>query len=158
MPPVKIQSTVNESVVSQLNKVKLKESNEEENMKSKKYLISAFLILGALALAASVMAADSKAMEYRGDIIDGMCLAAHQDPAALKEFVPTHTKECVLKPECRKSGMNLYQEDGTVLKFDKASDKKIISFLDKKDSKLQVIVTAKKKADNTYSLVSIKNQ
>ncbi len=158
MPRVKFQSTVNRSDVSQLNEVKLKESNEEEDMKSKKSLISAFLILGVLALAASVMAVESKAMEYRGDIIDGNCLGAHQDPAALKEFVPTHTKECVLKPGCRESGMNLYQEDGTVLKFDKASDKKILSFLEKKDSKLQVIVTAKKKADNTYSLVSIKNQ
>jgi hypothetical protein len=125
-------------------------------MKTKVAILMVFLVSGIFAFAASIAAAESKAMEFRGDIIDSMCLSANKD--TLKEFVPTHTKDCVLSQHCRESGMNLYQSDGTVLKFDKASDKKIISFLEKKDSKLQVIVHAKKNADNTYSLVSIKNQ
>ena len=125
-------------------------------MKTNVSILVVFLVSGILALAMSVAAAESKAMEYRGDIIDSMCLEAHKD--ALKEFIPTHTKDCVLSKQCRDSGMNLYQSDGTVLKFDKASDKKIGSFLEKKDSKLQVVVTAKKNTDTTYSLVSIKNQ
>ena len=96
------------------------------------------------------------AMTYKGDIIDTMCLTGHKD--ALKEFVPTHTKTCVLAEGCRDSGMNLYQADGTVLKFDAASSKKIVEFLEKKDSKLQVTVAAEKNADGTYKLTSIKNQ
>ena len=98
----------------------------------------------------------ASAATYKGDIIDTMCLTGHKD--ALKEFVPTHTKECVLAPGCRDSGMNLYQAGGAVLKFDDASGKKIIAFLEKKDSKLQVTVTAEKNADGTYKLTSIKNQ
>lgn len=131
-------------------------------MKTSTALTTILIISGVLGLAISAMAespkSTDKAMEYRGDIIDGMCLGAHQDKEALKAFVPTHTKECVLKPGCRESGMNLYEADGTILKFDKTSDMKIVSFLEKKDSKLQVVITAKKNPDNSYSLISIKNQ
>ena len=83
-------------------------------------------------------------------------LGGHQ--ADLKEFVATHTKDCVLMPGCRDSGMNLYEPDGTVLKFDDASSKKIVSWLEKKDSTLKVDIRAEKSADGSYRLISIKNQ
>jgi hypothetical protein len=54
--------------------------------------------------------------------------------------------------------MYLYQADGTTLKFDDASSKKIVDFLGKKDSKLQVTVKATKNTDGSYALVSIANQ
>jgi hypothetical protein len=93
--------------------------------------------------------------EYKGEIIDTHCLTANK--ADLKNFVAGHTKECVLMPACRASGMNLYEADGTILKFDKASDKKIVEFLEKPDSKLQVVVKAEK-IGQTFKLVSIQNQ
>jgi hypothetical protein len=119
-----------------------------------KYAFVSIVLLALLAVAPSVGAAD--AATYKGDIIDTMCLTGHAKN--IKEFVPTHTKECVLKEGCRDSGMNLYQADGKVLKFDEASSGKIVGFLEKKDSKLQVVVTAEKNEDGTYKLVTIKNQ
>jgi len=113
-------------------------------------------LLVAVAYLTGVAAWAGEAKEYKGDIIDTQCLMANK--ADLKSFVPTHTKACVLMPACKASGMNLYQADGTVLKFDKASDAKIIDFLTKGESKLQVVVSAEKNADGTYKLVSIKNQ
>jgi hypothetical protein len=120
----------------------------------------AMYVLFAMAVAAvgviSSQAAEPKGVEYRGDIIDTHCLDAHK--ANLPVFVPTHTKDCVLMPDCQASGMNLYQANGTILKFDGESNKKIIDFLNKKNSKLQVVVSAAHNPDGTYKLIYIKNQ
>jgi hypothetical protein len=130
-------------------------------MKSKTILFFLFATVGIVFATLSVATPSAQAAKprealYRGDIIDTHCLEAHK--ADLAKFMPTHTKECVLMPDCQASGMNLRWSNGTVLKFDNASNLKIIAFLKEQDSKLQVVVRAVKNPDNTYSLISIKNQ
>lgn len=90
-----------------------------------------------------------------GDIIDNMC-AGSQKPEALAAFVKTHTKQCALMPQCEASGYSIYS-DGKLVKFDAASNAKVVEFLKKADSKLQVEVVAQKTGDE-LSLVSIENQ
>ena len=92
----------------------------------------------------------------RGDIIDNMC-AGSQEPQDLAAFVKTHTKQCALQPQCQASGYSLFSS-GALLKFDAESNAKIAEFLKKPDSKLQVVVVAKKEPLNALSLVSIENQ
>jgi phosphoribosylamine-glycine ligase len=94
-------------------------------------------------------------MTLKGDIIDNKC-AGMQSPEGLGDFVKTHTKMCALMPECIASGYSIYS-DGKLMKFDKDSNGKIEEFLKKEDSKLQVVVEAKKTGDE-LSLVSIQNQ
>jgi hypothetical protein len=114
-------------------------------------VIAAVLIVSAV----GVLAAVPKAQEFKGDIIDGMCLAGHKDD--LKTFIDSHSKQCVLADGCKTSGMNLYTTDGSIVKFDKESGDKIVRFLEKTESKLKVDVTATKNLDGTYRLESIKN-
>ena len=128
---------------------------EKEKTMNKKLAITTILAAAIVLSLATAYAAEVK--EYKGDIIDGMCMNAHKDN--LGAFVPTHTKACVLAPHCKTSGMYLYQADGSLLKFDDASSKKIVDFLVKDNSKLQVVVKAEKAvSSDTYKLVSIQNQ
>ena len=90
----------------------------------------------------------------KGDVIDNMCAGANKD--TLAEFVKTNTKECTLKPACMGSGYSIFA-DGKLYAFDKDSNAKVVEFLKKADSKLQVTVTAKQVGDE-LSLVSIENQ
>jgi hypothetical protein len=92
-------------------------------------------------------------MTIKGAIIDNQC-AGTQTAQQLGEFVKTHTKECALA--CVSSGYAIFA-DGALTKFDKESNVKVEEFLKKADSKLQVVVEAKK-AGEELSLVSIKNQ
>jgi len=94
-------------------------------------------------------------MTLKGDIIDNNCVSL-QKPEDLASFVKTHTKECALMPACVASGYSIFA-DGQLYKFDKDSSAKIAEFLKKEDSKLQVVVTANKVADE-LSLVAIENQ
>ncbi len=96
-----------------------------------------------------------EALTLKGNIIDNRC-AGTQTPEKLAEFVKTHTKECALMPACVASGYSIFA-DGKLQKFDKDSNAKIEKFLKKADSKLQVVVVAKKTGDK-LSLVSIENQ
>ena len=89
----------------------------------------------------------------KGSIIDNMCLDAHKTED-LAAFIKTHSKECVLK--CEASGYAIFA-DGILNKFDQDSNAKIIEFLKKEDSKLDVVVAAKK-AGEELSVVSIENQ
>jgi type 1 fimbria pilin len=89
-----------------------------------------------------------------GDIIDNMCATTHKDNLA--EYVRGHTKECALMPPCVASGYSIFA-DGKLSKFDKDSDAKIEGFLKKADSKVHVVVVAKK-VGQELSLVSIENQ
>jgi hypothetical protein len=91
----------------------------------------------------------------KGDIIDNMC-AGTQSPGQLTDFVKAHTKGCALADQCAASGYAIFA-DGKLQKFDKESSEQIKFFLDKKDSKLQVVIEAKP-SDQGLSLVSIKNQ
>lgn len=89
-----------------------------------------------------------------GDIIDNICAQANKDNLA--KFIKTHTKECALMPGSMDSGYSIFA-DGMLYKFDPDSNLKIMEFLNKEDSRPQVVVTAKKVGDE-LSLVSIENQ
>jgi len=94
------------------------------------------------------------AVVLKGDVIDNTCASANKDKLA--EFVKTHTKQCALMPGCIESGYSFYA-DGKLYAFDKDSNAKVVEFLKKADSKLQVTITAKQVGDE-LSLVSIENQ
>jgi len=88
-----------------------------------------------------------------GTIIDNRCADANKDK--LGSFIKTHTKECALMPPCAASGYSLY-DNGSLLRFDGPSSKKIEKFLSEKNSRLNVTLSVRKEG-NRYSLVSIKN-
>lgn len=90
----------------------------------------------------------------KGTIIDNMCAEASRGDLA--EFVKAHSKVCALMPDCVASGYSIYA-DGKLTKFDKDSNAKVEEFLNKEDSKLDVVVTVKM-AQDELSLVSIMNQ
>lgn len=96
----------------------------------------------------------SETVTLKGYIIDNMCASAHK--GNLADFVKNHTKECTLMPQCVASGYSIFA-DGKLYKFDQASNVTIEYFLKKKDSKVQVVVVAKK-AGEELSLLSIENQ
>ena len=95
-----------------------------------------------------------EAIVLKGDVIDNTCAGANKDNLA--EFVTTHTKQCALMPGCIESGYSIFA-DGKLYAFDKDSNAKVVEFLKKADSKLQVTITAKQVGDE-LSLVSIENQ
>ncbi len=92
-------------------------------------------------------------MMVTGDIIDNMCAEANKEK--LGEFVQTHSKECALK--CADNGYSIYTSDGMLMKFDGASNAKIVEFLNGADSKTAVAVEVTKNGDE-LSLISIKNK
>ncbi|MDD5668811.1 MAG: hypothetical protein PHE58_02100 [Candidatus Omnitrophica bacterium] len=125
-------------------------------MKKILFLIFALCFVSSFAIAqetAGTMAA-SDTVTITGVIIDNACATANKD--TLEDFVKTHLKSCALMPNCVASGYSIFA-DGQLSKFDKESNVKIAEFLKKEDSKLQVVVTAKK-AGEELSLVSIENQ
>jgi hypothetical protein len=95
-----------------------------------------------------------EAIVLKGDVIDNACAGTNKDNLA--EFVKTHTKECTLKPGCLDSGYSIFA-NGKLYAFDKDSSAKVVEFLKKADSKLQVTITAKQVGDE-LSLVSVENQ
>jgi hypothetical protein len=107
---------------------------------------------GAATMAAkSASEADQKTIF--GDIIDNRCASANKE--ILSSFVPKHTKSCALAPDCKASGYSIYSKDGRLVAFRRSNDRKIVSFLEKKNSKLQVVVVADQVGDS-LNLVSIK--
>jgi len=113
------------------------------------------LVFGSLAIAQSGAPAGAATVTLRGTIIDNQCAGA-QKPEELAAFIKTHTKECALMSVCVASGYSIYS-DGKLTKFDKASNAKVEEFLKKADSKLEVVVVAKKAGD-MLDLVSIESQ
>lgn len=91
----------------------------------------------------------------KGYIIDNIC-ASTQKVEHLAEYVKLHPKDCAVMPSCAEAGYSIFF-DGKLMKFDKKSNIMIERFLNKPDSKLQVVVKAKKIGD-ALSLVSIVNQ
>lgn len=112
---------------------------------------------GEVAVPEAPMAPPAPAEEVltiTGDIIDNMCADANKEK--LEDFVKTHTKECATMPMCAASGYSIYS-NGNLMKFNTESNLKIEEFLRKPESKLQVVIEAKKTGD-ILSLVSINNQ
>jgi hypothetical protein len=110
-------------------------------------------LLALVFVASLAFAQEAAVMTIKGTIIDNQCAGA-QNAAQLGEFIKTHTKECALA--CAPSGYSIVA-DGALTKFDKGSNAKIEEFLKNADSKLQVVIEAKKTGEE-LSLVSIKNQ
>ena len=103
----------------------------------------------------ATVTAPAEALTLKGNIIDNEC-AGTQTPEQLTEFVKTHAKECALLPACAASGYGIFA-DNVLYKFDKESNVKIGEFLKQVDSKLSVLVVAKKIGEE-LNLVSIENQ
>lgn len=130
----------------------------------KKLLLIAILLCVATSLAfaeqtattvtttAPAATTTTETVALTGTVIDNSCAGANQ--ADLANFVKTHTKQCALS--CVASGYAIFA-DGKLYQFDKDSNAKVAEYLKKEDSKLQVVVTAKK-AGEELSLVSIENQ
>ncbi len=116
-------------------------------MKKVTLVLLALGLLSMISLAAEVLI-------IKGDIIDNKCAEANK--ADLANFVKSHTKSCALMPGCKASGYAIYA-DGKLQKFDKASKEAIVEFLEKADSKLQVVVKAEM-VGQELKLVSIENQ
>jgi hypothetical protein len=111
------------------------------------------LLLALVFVVSMAFAQEAAVVTVKGTIIDNQC-AGTKDAQQLAEFNKTHTKECALA--CASSGYAIFA-DGVLTKFDKESNAKVEEFLKSADSKLQVVVEAKK-AGEELSLVSIKNQ
>jgi len=112
--------------------------------------------LAITSLAFAEMGAVEKAqvVNIKGTIIDNAC--GYGNEKDLANFIKTHTKECALMPGCVESGYSIYNE-GKLIKFDKESNAKVEEFLRKTDSKLEVVIEAKKAGEELH-LVSIHNQ
>ena len=114
------------------------------------------LLLLVLALTLALpLAFAQQSMQITGTIIDHQC-AGTQTPAELTEFVKTHTKECALMASCAASGYAIFA-GGKLQDFNAVSSAKVKDFLEKNDSKLQVVVEANM-TDKGLDLISIKNQ
>lgn len=133
-------------------------------MKKSVLLVAVFCVMTSYAFAeetisvateTTVPAATGETIEITGTVIDNMC-AGEQTPEQLSEFIMMHDKSCALMPHCAASGYAIYA-DGKLTKFDADSNAKVEEFLNKDDSKLDVVVTAKKVGDE-LNLVSIENQ
>jgi len=125
-------------------------------MKGRGVLVPALGLILLVSLAFSAYAAELK--EFRGVIIDNACATAHQKDLA--KFIKTHPKSCVLKPDCKTSGMLLYLPDGKLLKFDQESSNTIVSWLENNNwTRIKVVVKVEEnKGTDTYYLASIDNQ
>jgi hypothetical protein len=111
------------------------------------------LLLALVFVASMAFAQEAAVLTVKGTIIDNQC-AGTKDAQQLGEFVKTHTKECALA--CASSGYSLLN-NGLLIKFDKESNAKVEEFLKNADSKLDVLVVAKKSGEE-LTLVSIENQ
>lgn len=81
-----------------------------------------------------------------GIIVDNACAQTHKDN--LSEFTKTHEKTCMLKPDCLKSGYSIYaEEDKQLHKFDEASNAKVVDFLKRSDSRVDIVIIAEKNGD-----------
>jgi len=69
-----------------------------------------------------------------------------------------HTRECLLMPECQKSGYGVYTSDNKFLKFDEAGNRKALAAIKAASAKLddfEVEVTGEVKGD-TIKVLTLK--
>jgi hypothetical protein len=103
--------------------------------------------------------------EIKGVLMDRMCsgkadlrISGSTGTLAGGRIVAeAHTRECLLMPECQKSGYGVYTSDNKFLKFDEAGNRKAVAAV-KASSKLddfELEVTGEVKGD-TVKVVSLK--
>jgi hypothetical protein len=95
----------------------------------------ALVLLTAVAL--SAFAADTKVQGYLVDI------ACASEEGQRANFGAKHSKDCLLMPDCAKSGYGVLTDDKKVIKFDAASNEKAKQFIAdlKKQKDIKVNVT-----------------
>ena len=100
------------------------------------------VLLAAMAL--SAFAAETKVQGY---LVDLACAAEDGQKAG---FGAKHSKDCLLMPECAKSGYGVLTDDKKVIKFDAASNKKAKEFIAdlKKAKDIKVNVTGTVNGEN----------
>jgi hypothetical protein len=94
----------------------------------------------------------AKPVSLAGTIIDNLCAAAHGSDLA--SFAAGHSKACALMPACAASGYSLVV-GGKLYAFDGESNARILAYLKKEGSSLDVEVSGKL-ADGVLRLVSVK--
>jgi hypothetical protein len=89
------------------------------------------------AMAISAFAAETKVQGYLVDI------ACADEEGQKSGFGAKHTKDCLLMPECIKSGYGVLTDDKKVFKFDKVGNAQAKKFIDglKKEKDIKVGVT-----------------
>jgi hypothetical protein len=123
-----------------------------------KTLLRSFFVVGTFAMAA-------QAEEIKGILMDQMCsgkadLRISGATGLLvggRIVAEAHTRECLLMPECQKSGYGVYTSDNKFLKLDEAGNRKALAAI-KASSKLddfEVEVTGEVKGD-TIKVTSLK--
>lgn len=117
-------------------------------MKQLFLFIIAFSLLASGGLAADTRAATKgDVITLSGTIVDNLCAEAHK--AGMDAFIKSHTRECALMPDCAASGYSLYHY-GALLPFDRASSKKIETFLKKKREQPQCCREGQKERREIY--------
>src|SRR5580692_5553075 len=123
-----------------------------------KTLLRLLIVVSAFAIAAH-------AEEIKGIMMDQMCSGkadlrisgATGTLVGGRIVAEAHTRECLLMPECQKSGFGVYTSDNKFLKFDEAGNRKALAAI-KASSKLddfEVEITGEVKGD-TIKVVSLK--
>jgi hypothetical protein len=126
----------------------------------KKYLLllAAFSSVLTIGAAISAGAAESetshKTVSMVGYIIDRACAIPNKDN--LDSYVLTHPKECALAPNCKASGYMFYS-DGKLYSLDEETNKEVIEFLDKPESKLHVKAQAIHGEGDNLKITSLSN-
>ncbi len=124
--------------------------------------LSRLLILPGLL---SSLAALAPAADIKGVLMDQMCSGkadlrisgATGTLVGGRIVAEAHTKECVLMPQCQKSGYGVYTSDNKFLKFDEAGNRKALAAI-KASTKLddfEVEVTGEVK-DDTIKVATLK--
>jgi hypothetical protein len=118
-----------------------------------------------LLIVAGTFAMAAHAEDVKGILMDQMCsgkadLRISGATGLLvggRIVAEAHTRECLLMPECQKSGYGVYTSDNKFLKFDEAGNRKALAAV-KASSKLdgfEVEITGEVKGD-TIKVVSLK--
>lgn len=113
----------------------------------------------------SAFAIVAHAEEIKGIMMDQMCSGkadlrisgATGTLVGGRIVAEAHTRECLMMPECQKSGFGVYTSDNKFLKFDEAGNRKALAAI-KASTKLddfEVEVTGEVKGD-TIKVASLK--
>lgn len=124
--------------------------------------ISRFLFLPGLLC---TFAAIAPAADIKGVLMDNMCSGkadlrisgATGTLVGGRIVAEAHTKECLLMPQCQKSGYGVYTSDNKFLKFDEAGNRKALAAI-KASTRLddfEVEVTGEVK-DDTIKVATLK--
>ena len=118
-----------------------------------------------LLIVVSTFAMAAHAEDIKGILMDQMCsgkadLRISGSTGTLvggRIVAEAHTRECLLMPECQKSGFGVYTSDNKFLKFDEAGNRKALAAI-KASSKLddfEVEISGEVKGD-TIKVASLK--